>query len=66
MRKIAIYLKTAAAFLYAATMYPVGYLLYVLSGFIRSLAFLLMLSPRSFRGETRAMFRVYRSIGDSF
>lgn len=66
MEKISIYLKAAVAFMYAVIIYPVGYLLYVLSGLIRSVAFLLMLSPRSFKNEARVMFRVYRSIGDSF
>lgn len=64
MKKISIYLKAAAAFLYAVTIYPVGYLLYVLSGILRSLSFLLMLSFRSAKSEIRVMFRVYRSIGD--
>lgn len=66
MRKITTYLKSASALLYVVTIYPVGYLLYVLSGFIRALAFLLMLSPRSFKGEIREMFRVHRSIGTLF
>lgn len=66
MKKAISYLKAAAAVLYVVTLYLVGYLLYTLSGIIRSLAFLLMLSPRSARNELRVIFRVYRSIGDSF
>lgn len=53
------------AILYTVTLRLAGYLLYVLSGLVRSLAFLLMLSPRSAKNELRVMFRVYRSVGDS-
>lgn len=52
------------AILYTVTLYLVGYLLYVTSGVIRSLAFLLMLSPRSVKNELRVVFRVYRSVGE--
>lgn len=64
MKKAISYLKAAAAVLYAVTLYLVGYLLYALSGIIRSLAFLLMLSPRSAKNELWVIFRVYRSVGD--
>lgn len=64
MKKAISYLKAAAAVLYAVTLYLVGYLLYTLSGIIRSLAFLLMLSPCSAKNELRVIFRVYRSVGD--
>ena len=50
--------------LYTVTLRLAGYLLYVLSGFVRSLAFLLMLSPRSAKNELREAFRVHRSVGD--
>jgi len=52
------------AILYTVTLHLDGYLLYVLSGLVRSLAFLLMLSPRSAKNELREAFRVHRSIGD--
>lgn len=53
-----------AAILYAVTLRLAGYLLYVISGIIRSLAFLLMLSPRSAKNELRVVLRVYRSVGE--
>lgn len=52
------------AILYVVTLRLAGYLLYVISGLVRSLAFLLMLSPRSAKNELRVMFRVYRSVGE--
>lgn len=64
MKNAIFYLKMTAAILYTVTLHLVGYLLYVFSGVIRSLAFLLMLSPRSAKNELRVMFRVFRSIGD--
>lgn len=65
MKNAIFYLKMTPAILYTVTLHLVGYLLYVFSGVIRSLAFLLMLSPRSAKNELRVMFRVYRSVGDS-
>lgn len=59
-----MYLKASVAFIYVVTIYSVGYLLYVFSGVLRSLSFLLMLSFRSAKSEIRVVFRVYRSIGD--
>lgn len=64
MKNAIFYLKVTPAILYTVTLYLVGYLLYVISGVIRSLAFLLMLSPRSAKNELRVVFRVYRSVGD--
>jgi hypothetical protein len=64
MKNAIFYLKMTAAILYTVTLHLVGYLLYVFSGVIRSLAFLLMLSPRSAKNELRVIFRVFRSIGD--
>jgi hypothetical protein len=64
MKKAIFYLKMTAAILYAVTLRLAGYLLYVFSGVIRSLAFLLMLSPRSAKNELRVVFRVYRSVGE--
>ena len=64
MKNAICYLKMTPAILYTVTLYLVGYLLYMFSGVIRSLAFLLMLSPRSAKNELRVMFRVFRSIGD--
>lgn len=64
MKNAIFYLKMTAAILYVVTLRLVGYLLYVFSGVIRSLAFLLMLSPRSAKNELREVFRVYRSVGD--
>lgn len=54
------------AILYTVTLRLAGYLLYVISGLVRSLAFLLMLSPRSAKNELREAFRVHRSIGDVY
>lgn len=65
MKNAIFYLKMTPAILYTVTLHLVGYLLYVFSGVIRSLAFLLMLSPRSAKNELRVMFRVFRSVGDS-
>lgn len=64
MKNAIFYLKMTPAILYTVTLHLVGYLLYVFSGVIRSLAFLLMLSPRSAKNELRVMFRVYRSVGE--
>ena len=64
MKKAIFCLKITPAILYTVTLRLAGYLLYVLSGIVRSLAFLLMLSPRSAKNELRAAFRVYRSVGD--
>lgn len=64
MKNAICYLKMTPAILYTVTLYLVGYLLYVTSGVIRSLAFLLMLSPRSVKNELRVVFRVYRSVGE--
>ena len=64
MKKAIFYLKMNAAILYAVTLRLAGSLLYVFSGVIRSLAFLLMLSPRSAKNELRVVFRVYRSVGE--
>ena len=64
MKNAIFYLKMTPAILYTVTLRFVGYLLYVLSGLVRSLAFLLMLSPRSAKNELRTAFRVYRSVGD--
>ncbi len=50
--------------LYTVILCLAGYLLYVLSGLVRSLAFLLMLLPRSAKNELREAFLVHRSIGD--
>lgn len=64
MKQTICFLKMTPAILYAVTVRLVGYLLYVLSGLVRSLAFLFMLSPRSAKNELRVMFRVYRSVGE--
>lgn len=64
MKNAICYLKMTPAILYTVTLYLVGYLLYVTSGVIRSLAFLLMLSPRSAKNELREVFRVYWSVGE--
>lgn len=64
MKQIICFLKMTPAILYAVTLRLVGYLLYVFSGLVRSLAFLLMMSPRSAKSELRVMFRVYRSVGE--
>ena len=64
MKHTICFLKMTPVILYAVTVCLVGYLLYVLSGLVRSLAFLFMLSPRSAKNELRVMFRVYRSVGD--
>lgn len=64
MKKAIFCLKMTAAILYAVTLRLLGYMLYVLSGLVRSLAFLLMLSPRSALNELRVVFRVYRSVGE--
>lgn len=50
--------------LYAVTLGFAGYLLYVFSGFVRSLAFLLIWSFRSAKNELRTAFRMRCSIGD--
>ncbi|MEG1842557.1 MAG: hypothetical protein RRY33_08910 [Alistipes sp.] len=59
MKKAIFYLKMTPAILYTVTLRLVGYLLYVLSGLVRSLAFLLMLSPESAKNQLRDMFRIY-------
>ncbi len=64
MKNAIFYLKMTPAIFYTVTLHLVGYLLYVFSGVIRSLAFLLMLSPRSAKNELRVVFRVYRSVGE--
>lgn len=64
MKNAICYLKMTPAILYTVTLYLAGYLLYVTSGVIRSLAFLLMLSPRSAKNELREVFRVYWSVGE--
>lgn len=64
MKNAICYLKMTPAILYTVTLYLAGYLLYVTSGVIRSLAFLLMLSPRSAKNELQEVFRVYWSVGE--
>lgn len=64
MKKIRLYTLAAVSFLYAVTIYLLGYVLYVVSRLVLSLAYVFMLSPRSAKNELRDIHRVYQSFGD--